>query len=410
MPEKQLILALNAGSSSLKASLMEGDSTHICDFLGERLGTPGGVLHLPGDKSIEEDNMSHETALSHVIVYLKEQDQLDHLVAIGHRVVHGGTAFSSSVIVGDKEQQQIKDISHLAPLHNPHNVAGIETMRKLLAEQNIPNMAVFDTSFHSSIPEVAYQYPLPAEYRKHQMRKFGFHGTSVHYVTLEAHKRLNKLKGTKYNNKHNLIVCHLGNGASVTAVSNGNSMDTSMGFTPLSGLMMGTRSGIIDPSLIQFACQTLNKTVDEVTHDLNKNSGLKAMSVDGDSDMRSLLKVANSTASSDKRDAAKLAVDMFVYRLTQHIASSMIALKGPLDAIVFTAGIGEHSADIRKMACDQLHQSLLPQLAMDDNRNTASGRDSNGVLTKEGTWPVVMVIATDEEKMIAKECLRLISK
>ena len=221
-------------------------------------------------------------------------------------------------------------------------------MRKLLADQNLPNIAVFDTSFHSTIPEVAYTYPLPADYRKHQMRKFGFHGTSVHYVTLEAQKRLNTLRGKdgqKNNDNHNLIVCHLGNGASVTAVSNhGTSMDTTMGFTPLSGLMMGTRSGIIDPSLIQFACHTLNKTVDEVTHDLNKNSGLKAMSVDGDNDMRSLLEQAKNNSSSGdqekKAKAAKLAVDMFVYRLSQHIASSMIALGGPLDAIVFTAGIG----------------------------------------------------------------------
>ena len=299
-------------------------------------------------------------------------------------------------------------------------------MRKLLADQNLPNVAVFDTSFHSSIPEVAYNYPLPAEYRKHQMRKFGFHGTSVHYVTLEAHKRLNALKegsaensnNSNNNNNYNLIVCHLGNGASVTAVSNGKSMDTSMGFTPLSGLMMGTRSGSIDPSLVQFACQTLDKSVDEVTHDLNKNSGLKAMSLDGDNDMRSLLQQANSSSASDddnhtnseKKAAAKLAVDMFVYRLTQHIASSMIALEGPLDAIVFTAGIGEHSVEIRKLACDQLHQSLLPQLAMDNACNNVSGKDSDGVLTQKGAWPVVLVIPTDEEKMIAKECLRLISK
>ena len=284
-------------------------------------------------------------------------------------------------------------------------------MRKLLADQNLPNVAVFDTSFHSTIPEVAYTYPLPAEYRKHQMRKFGFHGTSVHYVMLEAQKRLNSLKGNSdnSNDNDNMIVCHLGNGASVTAVSNhGKSMDTSMGFTPLSGLMMGTRSGIIDPSLIQFACHTLDKSVDEVTHDLNKNSGLKAMSVDGDNDMRSLLDHATNS-SGEKANAAKLAVDMFVYRLSQHIASSMIALGGPLDAIVFTAGIGEHSAEIRKMCCDQLHQSLLPQLALDNDRNKCSGKDSNGVLTKEGSWPVVLVIPTDEEKMIAKECLRLIS-
>lgn len=295
-------------------------------------------------------------------------------------------------------------------------MAGIETMRKLLADQNIPNVAVFDTSFHSTIPPVAYNYPLPAEYRQEQIRKYGFHGTSVHYVTLEAHKQLDVLKqATKDNNvkeSYNMIVCHLGAGASLTAVSNGKSMDTTMGFTPLAGLMMATRSGSVDPSVIEFACKTLNKTVDEVTHDLNKNSGLKAMSANGDTDMRSLLKQANASNGDDdeEKKAAKLTVDMFVYRFTQHVASMLIALEGPLDAIVFTAGIGEHSSEIRKMACDQMQRALIPHLALDESRNQANGDDSNGVVTKVGAWPVVMVIPTDEEKMIAKECLRLISK
>lgn len=273
-------------------------------------------------------------------------------------------------------------------------------MRKLLAAQNIPNVAVFDTSFHSSIPEVAYTYPLPPEYRAHQMRKFGFHGTSVHYVTLEATKRLNQLQPQSKNRPFHMIVCHLGNGASVTAVANGKSVETSMGFTPLSGVMMGTRCGSVDPSLIQFACQTLDKSVDEVTHDLNKKSGISGMN-HGDCDMRSLL---------DRTDEeATLAVDMFVYRLTQHIASSMIALPGRLDAIVFTAGIGEHSAAIRQKACDQLKQCVLPQLTLDTERNNQHGKHSNGIVSQEGTWPVAMVIATDEEKMIARECLRLVS-
>ena len=186
-------------------------------------------------------------------------------------------------------------------------------------------------------------------------------------------------------------------------------MDTSMGFTPLSGLMMGTRCGSVDPSLIQFACQTLNKSVDDVTHDMNKNSGLKAMSANGDFDMRLLLQQMENK-DDDNGSAAKLAVDMFVYRLNQHIASSMIALEGPLDAIVFTAGIGEQSVDIRSMACQKLQQSLLPGLALDPARNAAHGKDSNRVLTADGAaGPVVLAIPTDEEIMIAKECLRLVS-
>jgi acetate kinase len=285
-------------------------------------------------------------------------------------------------------------------------------MQKLLQEENIPNVAVFDTAFHSSIPPVAYNYPIPLEYRKQQMRKFGFHGTSVHYVTLEADRRLSKLVHTTTvpasssapaQQGFHLIVCHLGNGASVTAVSHGKSMDTSMGFTPLSGLMMGTRAGSIDPSIIDFACSCLDKTVEQVTIDLNKNSGLKAMTDNGDSDMRSLLK-----ARAEGNSNATLAVDMFVYRLTQHIASSMIALSGPLDAIVFTAGIGENSSEIRQLACDKLHQSLLPRLALDAQRNAASGNDSDGVVSQEGAWPVILTIPTNEEEMIAKECLRLV--
>ncbi|CAB9502302.1 Acetate kinase [Seminavis robusta] len=412
MAKQQYILALNAGSSSLKASLLQshnnGTITEVAHFLGERLNTPGGVIHLPQQTEIAEQNMSHEQALSHVIDYLRKEQLLENLVAIGHRVVHGGTTFTSSVVVEQKELQQIKDVSHLAPLHNPHNVAGIETMQKLLQDQPqpIPNVAVFDTSFHSAIPPVAYQYPLPQEYRDQQMRKFGFHGTSVHYVTLQADQRLSQLKHTNCDAESaedgfHLIVCHLGNGASVTAVSHGKSMDTSMGFTPLSGLMMGTRSGSIDPSIVQFACSKLDKTVDQVTHDMNKRSGLTAYGED--SDMRSLLA---KRAAGD--ESATLAVDMFVYRLTQHIASSMIALKGPLDAIVFTAGIGEHSAEIRQLACDQLHQSLLPQLALDATRNAKNGKASDGVVSQEGAWPVILTIPTDEEAMIAKECLRLV--
>lgn len=238
------------------------------------------------------------------------------------------------------------------------------------------------------------------------MRKYGFHGTSVHFVTLEAEKTLKKLK---QKDSYNLIVCHLGNGASVTAVSNGKSMDTSMGFTPLCGLMMGTRCGSVDPSLVQYACQSLNKTVDEVIYDMNKNSGLKAMSLDGDSDMRSLLKMANDSSNKEAAKAARLAVDMFVYRLTQHIASSMIALEGPLDAIVFTAGIGEHSSTVRKMACEQLHRRLLPHLTLDDSRNEEHGKGSDGVVSEDNAWPLVLTIPTDEEIMIARECLCLVN-
>lgn len=269
---------------------------------------------------------------------------------------------------------------------------------------NIPNVAVFDTSFHSTIPEKAYTYPLPPEYRKLQMRKFGFHGTSVRYVSHKAQEILEAKRPLSTENpKYNLVVCHLGSGASVTAVVGDESRDTSMGFTPLAGLMMGTRCGSVDPSLVGFACKSLNKTVDEVMSDFNNRSGLMGM-VDGrDYDMRSLL-------SRETTDAqAKLAVDMFVYRLAQHIAASMIALEGPLDALVFTAGIGEHSAVIRRRAIQAL-LPILPNAQLDESRNVIDGIETGGILSIEGSLPLLLDIPTDEEAMIAIESLRVLAE
>jgi acetate kinase len=272
-------------------------------------------------------------------------------------------------------------------------------MRELLPD--IPAVAVFDTSFHSTLPEKASTYPIPLEYRQAGLRKFGFHGTSVKYVCGKAISVLRKLLPHRTVASLNMIVCHLGNGASVTAISNSQSVETSMGFSPLSGLMMGTRAGSVDPAIVLHAVQHLNKSVDEVLDDLNQNSGLKAMVYPYPSfDMRDLLK------RSRDDDKAALAVDMFVYRLAQHIASSMVALKGPMDAIVFTGGIGEHSAEIRQRCMLQL-QSILP-IQLDPERNEVGGKESAGVLTPDGDWPVVLDIATDEEAMIARECYRLI--
>lgn len=284
--------------------------------------------------------------------------------------------------------------------HNPHNVAGMEAMCKLLP--NIPNVAVFDTSFHSSIPVKAYTYPLPKEYREKSMRKFGFHGTSVRYVAQKATGLLQTLsmdndRGPPFQ----MMVCHLGNGASVTAVSGDKSMDTSMGFTPLSGLMMGTRCGDVDPSLVSFAVHQLDKDVDTVLNDFNKRSGLKGMIHDGENDMRVLLARAR-----DGDSEATLAVEMFVYHLSQHIAQYLISLEGPLDAIVFTAGIGEHASEIRRRTIEQLSK-ILPSLALDTERNEADGENSKGVISPAGAWPVILDIPTDEEAMIAKECIRL---
>jgi acetate kinase len=282
----------------------------------------------------------------------------------------------------------------------------------------VPNVAVFDTSFHATIPEKAYTYPLPLEYRELQMRKFGFHGTSAHYVSQIATDiiRQHKMKQTaplsspsdhppqyEQNIKPiNMVVCHLGSGASVTAVVGGESKDTSMGFTPLAGLMMETRCGSVDPSLVGFACHALNKSVDQVTSDFNTKSGLKGMvGADQDFDMRALL---------SRNDAqACLAVDMFVYRLAQNIASTMVGLDGPLDALVFTAGIGEHSEEIRRLTIRALGP-VLPNVQLDEERNAVHGKDSRGILSVDWTLPLLLVIPTNEEAMIAQECQRVIAK
>jgi acetate kinase len=298
--------------------------------------------------------------------------------------------------------------------HNPHNIGGIEVMRKLLPK--IPNVAVFDTSFHSSIPVQAYTYPIPKEYREKDMRKFGFHGTSVKYVSQKATELLHTLNNKNKQGKQveqkshfQMIVCHLGNGASVTAVSENESRDTSMGFTPLSGLMMGTRCGDVDPSLVSFAVHALGKDVDQVLDDFNQRSGLKGMMSDGEHDMRVLLARANANNDDGHHDdkQAQLAVDMFVYHLAQHIASCLVALEGPLDALVFTAGIGEHSAEIRRRTMTKL-KYILPNATLDDERNAGDGTETKGVISKEGAWPLILDIPTDEEVMIAQECFRLL--
>ena len=272
-------------------------------------------------------------------------------------------------------------------------------MRELLP--GIPAVAVFDTSFHSTLPDIASAYPIPEEYRKADIRKFGFHGTSVKYVCGKAVSVLRKLMPSRTVASLNMIVCHLGNGASVTAISNSQSVETSMGFSPLSGLMMGTRAGSVDPAIVLHAVHHLNKSVDDVLDDLNKNSGLKAMVYPYPSfDMRDLLK------RSREDDKAALAVDMFVYRLAQHIASSMVALKGPMDVIVFTGGIGEHSAEIRQRCIVRLQWIL--HIELDPERNEVGGKESAGVLTPDESWPAVLALATDEEAMISRECCRLI--
>lgn len=383
----------------MKAALIATDNTHVASFEAERLSTDKAAIEFTYEGKTDTQhapNYDHETALKHILKFLENKGLLDRLVATGHRVVHGGAKFTESVIVDDKVLEEIQSVSHLAPLHNPHNIAGIKALRD--AMPRLPVVAVFDTSFHTTIPEKAKTYPIPKRYREKGIQKYGFHGTSVRYVVQKAMDALQKMKSKEY---FNLVVCHLGNGASVTAVSGGKSVETSMGFSPLPGLMMGTRSGSVDPAIVQFAAHSLDLSVDQVLNDLNKESGLKAM-VD-DPDMRSI-----RNAAEEGNEDAQLAIDMFVYRVVQYIANSLVALPGQVDAIIFTGGIGEHASQIRAACAEALQKTILPGLALDKEKNQAENLDDLVVLTEKGAFPVCIQVATDEEAMIAQDCFRLI--
>lgn len=396
-----LVLAVNAGSSSLKAALIQEEESHLASFVGERLTTDQAVLHTTYDNKTTDKEIpqcDHARVLKHILDFLKGQHLIDNLVATGHRVVHGGERFTESVLIDDQILLEIEDVSYLAPLHNPHNIKGIKALK--IAMPSLPAVAVFDTSFHTTLPPMASTYPIPKAYREKGIKKYGFHGTSVRYVVQKAVDIVHSKNPTS---APNLIVCHLGNGASVTAVSNNKSLETSMGFSPLAGLMMGTRSGDIDPAVVSFAVHTLGLDVDRVLQDLNKESGLKAMVETHSPDMRDI-----TCAAKDGDDQAQLAVDMFVYRLVQHIASCLVSLPGPVDAIVFTGGIGEHSHAVRRACVDKLNRTVLPGLKLDQKANESDGAKSDGIVSGSSSFPLCLVIETDEEKMIAKDCFRLV--
>lgn len=346
---------------------------------------------------ITEPNLSHKQAILSIINSMKEvcPNVIESVVAVGHRVVHGGDLFSDSTEVNDEILEQISSVSHLAPLHNPANIEGIKVAREIFND-NVKNVAVFDTAFHSTMPPYAYNYPLPKEYRESKIRKYGFHGTSVKYVSQEASKILKNMNRSS----KKMIIAHLGSGASVTAVVDGRSIDTTMGFSPLSGIMMGTRSGDVDPSIIPYAKKKWDKSDQDVMNDLNKKSGLMGIS-DGYNDMRC---VTERAAKGDSN--ALLALEMFTYILSKHIAGLLISCGGEINALVFTAGIGEHSACIRRLTIQRL-SVLLGGLKVDEDKNEANGTKSNGIISCEDEENinrcVALVVPTDEEKMICEE-------
>ena len=374
------VLVLNSGSSSLKYQLFDmAERTLVAQGAAERIGEPGS------------DVADHAAALDRIAGLAADEagDGRD-LVGIGHRVVHGGEAFREPCLIDKRVIEAIRGLSPLAPLHNPANLLGIEVA--MARRPDVPQVAVFDTAFHHSIPPHAYRYAVPEKwYESYGVRRYGFHGTSLAYVAKQAAHELHRPLG-----ELNLIVLHLGNGASVTAIANGKSVDTSMGMTPLEGLVMGTRSGDLDPGVIvHMACQA-GMTVEDIGEILNGESGLSGLC--GVGDVRDVLK---REAAGDTR--ARLALDVYTYRMRKYIGAYMAAL-GHVDGIVFTAGVGENSADIRERACEGL-EGLGIQL--DEARNRASAKRVRPI-HREGAPVAVLVVPTNEELEIAEQTLRCI--
>ncbi|QWG30047.1 acetate kinase [Bacillus mycoides] len=390
------IIAINAGSSSLKFQLFEMPSeTVLTKGLVERIGLEDSVFTITvnGEKQKEITNIpDHAVAVNMLLKKLTENGivkSLDEIGGIGHRVVHGGEKFADSVLIDDEVLADIEELSDLAPLHNPANLVGIKAFQEVLP--NVPAVAVFDTAFHQTMPESAFLYSLPYEYyEKFGIRKYGFHGTSHKYVT----ERAAELLGRPIESL-SLLSCHLGNGASIAAVEGGKSIDTSMGFTPLAGVTMGTRSGNIDPALIPYIMEKTGQTVEEVLNVLNKKSGMLGLS-GFSSDLRDI-----EQAEEEGNHRAEVALDVFVGRIHKYIGSYAARMKG-VDAIIFTAGIGENSALIRERVLEGLE---FMGVYFDPKRNNVHGEEA--FISFPHSPVKIIVIPTDEEVMIARDVLRL---
>ncbi|MBO5823145.1 MAG: acetate kinase [Lentisphaeria bacterium] len=397
------ILVINAGSSSMKFTLysMENE-TVLAKGVFERLGTigPNLIFKRPDGFKFEQEIpvKDHVGAFNEICKKLVDPEigvikSLSEISAIGHRVLHGGEKITAPVLVDENVKAIVRECFPLGPLHNPANLAGIEACEK--AMPGVPNVGVFDTQFHQTMPQEAYLYAIPYEYyEKYGIRKYGFHGTSHHYVTLATAKFL----GQDVENT-DIITCHLGNGCSMAAIKNGKVVDTTMGLTPLEGLMMGTRSGDIDPAAV-LRMVDLGSTPGEVDNILNKKSGLFGVGGIGTGDMRDMLSAADSG-----NERAQLAVKMFVRRIVKYIGSYFM-VAGKVQAVVFTGGIGEFSNEIRKMIVDQLAPIGI---ALDEEANNTF-RGKAGVISTADSKIKAIVMPTDEELMIAKTTQKLVSR
>lgn len=394
------ILVINCGSSSLKFQLINTDDESVlAKGLCERIGIDGSrIVYQPagGEKITTEAPMpTHKQAIQMVLDSLVNPDNgviksLDEVGAVGHRVVHGGEKFASSSIITDEMLKAVEECNDLAPLHNPANLIGINACKELMP--NTPMVGVFDTAFHQTMPSTAYLYGIPYSfYEKYKIRKYGFHGTSHSFVSKHAAEFLGKnVEDMK------IIVCHLGNGASICAVDHGKSVDTSMGLTPLEGLVMGTRSGDIDPAVLEFIANKENLDIAGVMKILNKESGVFGLSGIS-SDFRDL-----GEAADKGDDAAKRAIDVFCYRVVRYIGSYIAAMNG-VDAICFTAGLGENDCKVREQIC-----SYFGYMGIEIDKEANKTRGEDKVISTKNSKVDVLVIPTNEELAIARETLALI--
>lgn len=395
-----ITLVINCGSSSLKYQLIDMKTEEsMTQGLVERIGIEGSVLTQKSNGKdkyiIKTEIKDHKDAIKLVLEALVDEKHgviksMDQISAIGHRVVHGGEKYSKSVLITDEVLESIKECIVLAPLHNPPNIIGIEVCKELMP--NIPMVAVFDTAFHQTMPKHAYICPLPYElYEKYGVRKYGFHGTSHKYVSNKVAEAMGKdIKDLK------IITCHLGNGCSIAAVKSGKSIDTSMGFTPLAGVMMGTRSGSIDPSVISFLVEEQGYSIKDVNNLLNKQSGVLGIS-GVSSDFRDVIDEANKG-----NERAQLALDIFHYKVRAQIAA-YAGIMGGVDVIVFTAGIGENSSLTRK---ESLRGLEFLGFTIDDEKNSIRGEVQE--ISTEGSKVKVYEIPTNEELMIARDTAELV--
>ena len=395
------ILVINCGSSSLKYQLIDMDNESVlAKGLCERIGIEGSKLtHQPASKDkyvIENPMPTHKTAIEMVMAALQDPEHgvikdTSEISAIGHRVLHGGTVYSDSIVVNEDVKRVIRECFDLGPLHNPANLMGIEACEA--AMPGTPNVAVFDTAFGMSMPEKAYTYAIPHEYyEKYGIRRYGFHGTSHKFVSAEAIRF-----GGLDPETAKVIVCHLGNGASVSASIGGKCVDTSMGLTPLEGLIMGTRSGDVDPAVLQFIMNKEGLDINQMLDILNKKSGVYGMTNGISSDFRDI-----ENAKADGNHLAEVALDAFIYRVTKYIGAYAAAMNG-VDAIAFTAGVGENDKTGRKNICSSL---AFMGVEIDDEANNVRGEER--VISSPNSKVKVMLIPTNEELAIARETLALV--